>query len=105
MIDVINGTTFVAFDLETTGLTPVVDRIVEIGAVRFCGNQVIDTFDELVDPLRPISHGASSVNGITDESLRKIFSQLNLEGLDFSRQVSKIRSTDVWLGYVLTLRE
>jgi len=62
--------TFTAFDIETTGLTPVVDRIVEIGAVRFCGNQVIDTFDELVEPLRPISHGASSVNGITDEMVQ-----------------------------------
>ena len=56
-----------AFGLETTGLTPVVDRIVEIGAVRFSGNQVIDTFDELVDPLRPISHGAPSLNQIMDE--------------------------------------
>ena len=65
-----SNTAFTAFDIETTGLTPVVDRIVEIGAVRFCGNQVVDTFDELVDPLRPISHGASSVNGITDEMVQ-----------------------------------
>ena len=35
--------TFVAFDLETTGLTPVVDRIVEIGAVRFRGVETLDT--------------------------------------------------------------
>ncbi len=66
----LSNTTFAAFDIETTGLTPVVDGIVEIGAVRFCGNQVIDTFDEMVDPLRPISPGASSVNGITDEMVQ-----------------------------------
>ena len=66
----LSNTTFAAFDIETTGLTPVVDGIVEIGAVRFRGNQVIDTFDEMVDPLRPISHGASSVNGITDEMVQ-----------------------------------
>ena len=66
----LSNITFTAFDIETTGLTPVVDRIVEIGAVRFCGNQVIDTFDELVDPLRPISHGASAVNGITNEMVQ-----------------------------------
>ena len=40
-----------------------------------------------------------------DENLRKIFRRLNLKGVDFSRQVSKIRETDVWLGYVLKMRE
>lgn len=40
-----------------------------------------------------------------DESLRMVFDQLNLTVVDFSRQVSKIRETDVWLGYVLKLRE
>ena len=39
-----------------------------------------------------------------DEYLRKIFRRLNLKGVDFSRQVSKIRKADVWLGYVLKLR-
>ncbi len=34
--------TFVAFDIETTGLTPVVDRIVEIGAVKFRSGKVMD---------------------------------------------------------------
>lgn len=62
--------TFVAFDTETTGLTPVVDRIVEIGAVRFRGDEILRTFDTLVDPERPISKGASVVNGITDEMVR-----------------------------------
>ena len=40
-----------------------------------------------------------------DEYLRKIFGQLNLNVVDSSRQVSKIRATNVWLGYVLKLRE
>ncbi|MBT6500465.1 MAG: class I SAM-dependent methyltransferase [Deltaproteobacteria bacterium] len=38
-----------------------------------------------------------------DESLRKVFDQLNLTVVDFSRQVSKIRESDVWLGYVLSV--
>ena len=62
--------TFAAIDIETTGLTPVVDSIVEIGAVRFRGDEVLETFDELVDPGRSISPGASAVNGITDEMVR-----------------------------------
>ena len=36
-----------------------------------------------------------------DEDLRDIFDGLDLAVKDFSRQVSKIRETDVWLGYVL----
>ena len=38
-----------------------------------------------------------------EEYIRKIFEALNLPVVDFSRQVSKIREMDVWLGYVLTL--
>lgn len=63
-------TTFVAFDLETTGLTPVMDRIVEIGAVRFRAGDVFDTFQELVDPEMPISAGANATNGITDDMVK-----------------------------------
>ena len=39
-----------------------------------------------------------------DEDLRDIFDKLNLTIVDFSRQVSKVRPTDVWLGYVLQKR-
>lgn len=42
--------TFVAFDIETTGLMPVVNRIVEIGAVKFRSGKVVETFQELIDP-------------------------------------------------------
>ena len=62
--------TFVAFDLETTGLTPVVDRIVEIGAVRFRADEVLDTFQALVDPEIHISAGATATNGITDDMVK-----------------------------------
>jgi DNA polymerase-3 subunit epsilon len=58
---------FIAFDLETTGFLPGVDRIVEIGAVRFVNGEVESVFSTLVDPQRPIPPGASAVNGISDE--------------------------------------
>ncbi len=58
---------FIAFDLETTGTLPGVDRIVEIGAVRYVGGQVDAVFSTLVDPQIPIPAGASRVNGISDE--------------------------------------
>ncbi len=61
---------FIAFDLETTGTVPGVDRIVEIGAVRFIDGVVESVFSTLIDPLRPIPPGASAVNGIKDEMVK-----------------------------------
>lgn len=58
---------FIAFDLETTGLIPGVDRIVEIGAVRFNNGEVEAVFSTLVDPMMSIPEAASRVNGITSE--------------------------------------
>jgi DNA polymerase-3 subunit epsilon len=58
---------FIAFDLETTGTLPGVDKIVEVGAVRFVDGEVDAVFSTLVDPLRSIPAGASAVNGITDD--------------------------------------
>ena len=66
----LSSMTFTAIDTETTGLTPVVDRIVEIGAVRFRGDEIIDTFEAFVNPGVPISSGAAAVNGITDDMVR-----------------------------------
>ncbi|WP_455381977.1 3'-5' exonuclease [Salinispira pacifica] len=57
---------FTAFDFETTGLTPGVDRIVEFGAVRFKGKEILATFDRLANPGIVISEGASAVSGITN---------------------------------------
>ncbi len=59
---------FTAFDLETTGLYPGVDRIVEIGAVSF-GPEGVGTFETFVDPGIPVPAEARRVNCITDEML------------------------------------
>lgn len=58
---------FIAFDLETTGTVPGVDRIVEIGAVKFQDGEPVAIFSTLVDPQMPIPPGASAVNGITND--------------------------------------
>lgn len=58
---------FIAFDLETTGTLAGIDRIVEIGAVRFVNGKAEDIYSTLVDPEMPIPEGASRVNGITDD--------------------------------------
>lgn len=58
---------FIAFDLETTGFIPGVDRIIEIGAVRFNNENVEAVYSTLVDPQMAIPPGASEVNGITND--------------------------------------
>lgn len=61
---------FVAFDLETTGIKPKEDMIVEIGAVLFDGTKPIKGYGTLIDPGVPIPPDASAVNGITDDMVR-----------------------------------
>jgi DNA polymerase-3 subunit epsilon len=61
---------FAAFDLETTGLVAGVDRIVELAAVLFRTDEVLDTWTALVDPGIPIPPDAGGVNGITDGMVR-----------------------------------
>ncbi|MEK7310331.1 MAG: helicase C-terminal domain-containing protein [Chloroflexota bacterium] len=58
--------TFVALDLETTGLDSDRDTILEIGAVKFKGNRIEGEYSTLVNPGRPISPFVSQLTGITD---------------------------------------
>lgn len=58
---------YVAIDVETTGLDPAEGhRVCEIALLRFLRGSVIDSLVSFVNPLRPISSGASAVNGISD---------------------------------------
>lgn len=61
---------FVAFDTETTGLNPYVDRIIQISAVKFENLIPTATFSTYVDPGRPIPVQATRINGITDGNVR-----------------------------------
>jgi len=61
---------YVAFDLETTGLNVAFDRVVEIGAARFdAKGRVVDRFERLINPGRPISPSARAVNGLLDSDV------------------------------------
>ncbi len=57
--------TFVSLDLETTGLDPRSDEIIEIGAVKFRGEEVVDTFHTLVKPYRLLPYRIQVLTGIT----------------------------------------
>ena len=60
---------FVAFDLETTGLSSRTDRIIEIGAVILKNGKEIDRFQTFVDPERPLERKIVELTGITDDML------------------------------------
>ncbi len=61
---------YVALDLETTGLDPARDRVIEIGAVAFTPDQVTSTLEQLVDPGRPVPDTVLRLTGIKQEELR-----------------------------------
>jgi len=62
--------TYVALDLETTGLDPQTDAIIEVGAVKFDSKGVVqETFSTLVNPGRPIPHRIQMLTGIAPEEV------------------------------------
>ena len=63
----------IALDFETTGFSPRLgDTIVEVGAVKFSlGNSTIDTFEQLVNPRRPIPRKVSKLTGITNSDVAR----------------------------------
>lgn len=58
--------TYIALDLETTGLNPSSDRILEIGAVKVVEGQVCETYETLVKPGVRISERIEELTGITE---------------------------------------
>lgn len=59
--------TFVAFDTETSGKFPLVAEIVEIAAVKWKAGKVIDTYQTLVKPDRPMGEAVIKIHHITNE--------------------------------------
>jgi len=58
---------FICLDLETTGLLPEQDRIIEVAACRFRLQNTLDTFETLVDPKIPINPSSIDIHHITDD--------------------------------------
>ena len=61
---------YVAFDLETTGLSAQNDTIIEIGAVRMCRGKEIARFQSFVNPGMPLRKETVELTGITDAMLQ-----------------------------------
>ena len=67
----ISNRTFVALDLETTGLDPDNDTIIEVGAVKFRASGVLDTFQTFVNPGRAIPEFIQHLTGIAPRQVER----------------------------------
>lgn len=61
--------TYVCIDLETTGLNPKSDKIIEIGAVKMLGGKQEETYSSFVNPGRKLEERIVELTGIRDEDL------------------------------------
>lgn len=65
--------TYTVFDTETTGLEPSNgDEIIQIGAARIVNNRLLrqETFNQIVDPERPLRPEGIPIHGITEDMVR-----------------------------------
>lgn len=63
------GRSYVVFDIETTGLNPRDDMIIEIGGVKIVDGVFTETFSTFIDPKIPIPERITELTGITDRDV------------------------------------
>lgn len=62
---------YVLVDIETTGLSPINDEIIEIGAIKVKDNKVVNKYNELIKINRKLSPFITNLTGITDDMLKE----------------------------------
>lgn len=83
--------TFVALDLETTGLNAVNDKILEIGALKVVEGEIADKYNKLINPCCSISAKITELTGITQE--------MAMTGIDEEEAINEI--CDFCEGFIL----
>ncbi|HLR39660.1 MAG TPA: PolC-type DNA polymerase III [Jeotgalicoccus sp.] len=61
--------TYVVFDVETTGLSSRFDKIIELAAVKVHNGEIVDKFESFINPHEPLSEVIKNLTGITDGML------------------------------------
>ena len=85
---------FVCVDLETTGLNPKTDRIIEIGMVKVREGKIVDQFSSLINPRQQLEERIEQITGITQKELEN--QPLQTEILP---QILEFLEEDVFLGH------
>lgn len=60
---------YVVLDIETTGLNPKYEKIIELGAARICGGEVKDTFSTFINPAKSLPPRITELTGIYDSDV------------------------------------
>lgn len=84
---------YCVLDLETTGLSPNYDSIIEIGIIKVKENKIVDKYNSLINPGFLINEYITSITGITNEMLKgkpKI--------IDLKKEVLNFIGNDVLVG-------
>ncbi|GKT03271.1 PolC-type DNA polymerase III [Furfurilactobacillus entadae] len=63
----LKGHEYVIFDVETTGLSAIYDRVIELSAVKMVDGNVVDQFEEFIDPGFHLSETTTNLTSITDD--------------------------------------
>ncbi|NCC36644.1 MAG: 3'-5' exonuclease, partial [Chloroflexia bacterium] len=79
-----NERIYVAVDVETTGLVPGTDELIEVAAVTFRRNELLDTYSQLVQPRQPLPLKITRLTGIAPEDVAEA-PFFNMIGGDFAR--------------------
>ena len=58
---------YIIIDIETTGLDPIYDEIIEITALKVNQDKIVDTFTTLIKPTKPINPFITELTGITND--------------------------------------
>lgn len=66
----LKGQPYVIFDIETTGLSAIYDRIIQVSAVKMQDGEVLDHFDQFIDPGFHLSEQTTALTSITDDMVQ-----------------------------------
>lgn len=79
---------YAIIDVETTGGSPSLDRIIEIALFVFDGEKVIDSFSTLLNPKRPIDPYVTRLTGITNDMVKDapLFEQVHEKILELTHE-------------------
>ncbi|NGX26374.1 MAG: DNA polymerase III PolC-type [Chlamydiae bacterium] len=69
-MSLLNKEAFICIDCETTGLESKTDRLIEIAVCKFTFDEILETYETLIDPEIPIPENTTEIHHITDEMVQ-----------------------------------